>query len=285
MILRKILLPLIGSDLDTIPTQKALAIARQFDAHVDGLFVRADPAETLPMLSDGLTGGMIGDIVINKQQDVQRRVAAAEEAFAAACSAAGVRFQETPQPGLSARWRDLVGRAGTVADEARTADLVLFSWRGMREEPFLALAFEAALVDSGRPILMAPETAPKPLGGVIALAWNATEAAVHAVNAALPLLANAESVHVLVVNTKRTSPVTGKRLERYLAWHGIQCTLDVLQTSKGNVGDTLLTSAAEMNADLLVMGAYGHSRVRELVLGGVTRHILDKAELPVLLAH
>jgi nucleotide-binding universal stress UspA family protein len=277
--------PLIGSELDATPTRKALTIARQFEAHVDGLFVRADPAETLPMLSDGLTGGMIGDIVVNKQQDVQRRVVAAEEAFAAECQAAGVPFQDMPAPGLSARWRDLVGRAGTVAEEGRTNDLIVFGWRGMREEPFLALAFEAALVDSGRPILMAPEGTPKPLGGVVALAWNATEAAVHAVNAVMPLLRSAGSVHVMVVNTKRTSTVTGKRLERYLNWHGISCTLDLMQSSRGSVGDTLLNTAADMKADLLVMGAYGHSRIRELVMGGVTRHILDKANLPVLLAH
>lgn len=101
----------------------------------------------------------------------------------------------------------------------------------------------------------------------------------------MPFLIRAASVFIVTADTAVTSADEAARLADYLAWHGIQPTVDTIRPTKESVGSALAGRVTELGADLLVMGGYGHSRVREMILGGVTRHILSHPGLPVLMAH
>ena len=123
-------------------------------------------------------------------------------------------------------------------------------------------------------------------GQTIAIAWNGGTEAARAVAGALPFLDDASMVHVLTAATWRTKGDVGLDLVAYLGWRGIACQRRVVTAAENEpVGAALLRTATEVGADLMVMGGYGRTRFSELVLGGVTRHVLAAAELPLLLGH
>lgn len=149
---------------------------------------------------------------------------------------------------------------------------------------------QAALFGAGRPTLLLPSGEnSRPLQSLdrVVLAWDWSREAARAMADALPILARASKVHVLSVFGEKsldTTAVTGD-LEKYLASHGIEYVLDRTSFTEGDIGRCILSHARDVNADLLVMGAYGHSRLREFVLGGATRTILTEPQLPVLVSH
>ena len=143
-----------------------------------------------------------------------------------------------------------------------------------------------------RPLLLVPERAeagaqtgaPQAIGKVVALAWNGSAEAARAVAGALPLLHNAEEVHILTAASPRTDVERADGLARYFGWQGLSCERHAMYPSD-QVGAALLAKARELRADLLVMGGYGRSRLSELVFGGVTRTVLGQYHLSILLAH
>jgi nucleotide-binding universal stress UspA family protein len=149
---------------------------------------------------------------------------------------------------------------------------------------------EAVLFDSGRPVLAIPFAGKfTTIGKRVLVGWNASREASRAVHDALPLLAKAESTTVFLANPKRGLGAHGDEpgadIARHLARHGLK--VDVAKAAADDVSDStlLLNHASDMGADLLVMGAYGHSRLREFILGGVTRSLLREMTVPVLLSH
>lgn len=147
----------------------------------------------------------------------------------------------------------------------------------------MAATIDAALFDTGRPVLVAPPAAPLQIGRKIAIAWNGSSQAARAVAFSLPFLERAEQVTILV-GSGQDSHTPGTALAAYLERHGIRAAVEGFDVA-GSVGKSVLERAGELGADLIVMGAYGHSRLREMILGGATREILASATLPVLMAH
>lgn len=146
------------------------------------------------------------------------------------------------------------------------------------------------VLDVGRPILIAPYSGAGPdCGEKVVVAWDASREATRAVSDALPILERAREVVILVIEPKKSDSAHGAEpgadIARYLAQHGCQVRVEVVAKTKVGVGDEILNSLTDLSADLLVMGAYGHSRLRELVLGGATRTILTSMTRPVLMAH
>jgi nucleotide-binding universal stress UspA family protein len=188
--------------------------------------------------------------------------------------------------GASARWLELTGRRRErLPARACTSDLVVFGRVGESAMEEYRPVIEATLFGAGRPILIAPATATRGIGGKVAIAWNGRAEAARAVAGAMPLLKAAAQVQVLTAATRRTDCALGQGLVAHLASHGITATCRVVDAEEETVGAALLRVAEAGGADLLVMGGYGRSRFSELILGGVTRHALDHAELAVLLAH
>ena len=133
--------------------------------------------------------------------------------------------------------------------------------------------------------MLAPPEPPTKIGRRIAIAWNGGAQSARAVGCAMPLLQAADGVTVLTAATSATPAAAAERLAQHLAWHHVATTTQVVHPGSDAVGHALLNAAKADGCDLLVLGGYGHSRMREMIMGGVTRYMLAHADLPVLMAH
>jgi nucleotide-binding universal stress UspA family protein len=198
------------------------------------------------------------------------------------------RFEDTmTRTGFAGECRIAEGlTAELVARNGRTADLVVLGQPDPAEgAPNATAVFEAALFSSGRPVLVVPHAGRfTQVGRRALIAWNGRREAARGVHDALPLLTDAEQAVVLTVGAEGDEDPSAEIL-RHLARHDLPVSAVHETASDLDVADILLNRAAESGADLLVMGAYGHSRLREFVLGGATRSIMRQMTLPVLMAH
>ena len=292
MTIRDLLVHVDGAPAARARLEAALALAERFEgAHVTALYLIAEPF----VRASGGAGLHVPEDLL--REHLAHADAEADAALAEAREAAerrGVAFEA---------WRE-VGRLDRLptmlAHHARHADLTVVGQpdpeAGGADDVLLA---EAAFMDSGRPALLvpgavatAPAAAPPRLPPRRALvAWDGSREAARAVGDALPLLRLAEEgVTVLVVNDRDLSRLQGEQpgaaLAAHLARHAIAAVVRRVASERAaGVADTILAQAGEERADLLVVGGYGHSRLREMVLGGVTRHLIERATLPVLFSH
>jgi nucleotide-binding universal stress UspA family protein len=160
----------------------------------------------------------------------------------------------------------------------------VFAGVGAQDATELKEQFATALFHTARPILLVPASGIEGSARTIAIAWNGTAEATRALSGALPLLLNADRIHVMTAATPRIEVETGAALAEYLGWQGLICEVHPMYPET-EVGPALLARAKELGADLLVMGGYGRSRMRERIFGGVTQHMLDHHDIPVLIAH
>jgi len=170
-----------------------------------------------------------------------------------------------------------------VAQQARLADLTVVPHPEAADDVSSSEALHAVLFDSGHPVLIAPPQAPEHIGRRICMAWNGTAESASAVTAVLPWLARAEAVRILAGDEYQRRGPAAPDLAAYLALHDIHAEVATFRPIDREVGAGLLKAAQEFGADLLAMGAYSHSRLRQLLLGGVTRHVLEHAALPVMM--
>ena len=284
-----IIVPATGADTDGPVFATALAVARQCDAHIEFLHVRLDVERTVASLAASDMGGGTGldHLMQILEQDAASRMQAAESAVRAFCARERIAMSDQPQGALpSAEWHVETGaEPAWLADRGRAADLLVVG-RAREGEDVAMDVLEAALMDSGRPVLIAPPAAPDRFGGTIVIAWKNTSQAARAVAAAQPFIATASSIIILSIAEAGTEDArSSESLLHALRWQNANVTLRHLKPNDRPPVETLLTAAAAAKADLLVMGGYGHSRVREIVFGGFTRHVLNGADLPVLMAH
>ncbi len=171
-----------------------------------------------------------------------------------------------------------------MAQVGRFADLIVMGRGGVDDGA--AEALEAALMDTGKPLLIAPATAPASLGSRVVIAWNDTPEAARAVAAALPFIARAEKVTIVTVADDASVPdASSLRLLRALRWHNPAVEARTLPLVGGSAVELLQREAMAALADLVVMGGYSHSRLRQVVFGGVTRSTLAASSIAVLMAH
>lgn len=282
-----ILVPLSGADTDRVALETALTVARRFEAHLEVLFVTPDPKDSVLVLGDGLSTLMVEEIMTASETVWGERRKAARQCFEALVAEAGLRQVAGPEgrTGVTIRWRETVGRADEeIIPEGQLVDLMVFSHRPDHHELRETQVLESALLYTGRPVLLAAKSQPT-LGRIVAIAWNGKLEAGRAVSAAMPFLAAAERVHILTLCSAQTYGGEGGRLADALAWRGIAAAVSVIEPGGAPSFAALTRRAADLGSDLMVMGAYGHSRVRELILGGATRHVLTHDGPAVLLAH
>jgi nucleotide-binding universal stress UspA family protein len=288
--IRTILVAATGDATDSATLAAALAVARPFGAHLDVLHVRVDPINTaVAMAADAGSGALTQGLLDELEQDVRRREAAANDAFTRLCAGAGLAVPGTPSAGPrdtpSAEWHVETGdEPRWMAAYGRTADLIVAA-RAPNRDAVGRSTLEAVLFETGRPLLIAPAaTMPASLDRV-AIAWKPSPQAARAVALAMPLLRRAKEVVVATVEEQPEEPSDADRLVRNLAWHGLAARAEQLKPGPEGAAATLLSGIAG-RADLLVMGGYGHSRLREWVFGGFTERVLSSdALLPVLIAH
>ena len=190
------------------------------------------------------------------------------------------------------QWAELAGGAPVAgfAQQALCADLLVLGQhqpQALQGAGVPADFVQSVLMASGRPALVIPYVGDAAtIGRNVLVAWKATPESAHALSAAVPLMRGAQQVHVACWDEEAAAgPAAALDVVQYLRLHGITATLHHHGKADRQLGESLLSLAADLAADLLVMGCYGHSRARELVLGGVTRSILASMTLPVLMAH
>jgi len=289
--LRDIAVVLDGSASSETRLTLAIALAQQHNAHLTGLSAlallmpvrsvahpRSYPETDMPpAFSVQDLGGVVdlGDVAAEKAERI-------EAAFRERLRLSGVQGD----------WRvvsDKISEA--VARQARYADLIILGQVDPNHPPLPAgrQLIEDVLLTSGRPILVIPYTGRfETFGTNILVAWNNSREAARAVHDAIPLLAKAASVTVLAVNRRGQEPATEEAtadLIHHLVRHGIRATAARTVAGDIPVSDALLSYAADFNADLLVAGSYGHSRLRERILGSTTHEVLQHLTLPVLMSH
>jgi nucleotide-binding universal stress UspA family protein len=186
----------------------------------------------------------------------------------------------------SADWRTETGdEPYWLAEHGRAADLVVVG-RARDGESVAMDILEAALMGTGRPVLIAPDDPRRELSGVVAIAWKDRAEAARAIAAAQPFLQLADKVVIMSVSEDAGSDEPSReRLRRALSWQNPAVSVQCVKPKGRPPADALLAAAQTVNADLLVMGGYGHSRTREIIFGGFTRRVLSHADLPVLMAH
>lgn len=252
----------------------ACSLALRHDAHLTGLTVNRPPE--IPGFAAIEIPPSAVEILRQQRQEVLDKE---RETFEKAVSAAGL----TGRSGFSvASGRPLE----SLSLRSRYADLTVISQNAPESQGGGDDLVDELIMASGRPILVVPYIgAPAEIGRKVLVAWNGSREAARAVSDAMPILESADSIEVFAVEPNGIGDMPGADIAQHLARHGLKAIAAKTAGLDIEVGDVLLNQAADSGADLIVMGAYGHSRMRELVLGGATRHILGHMTVPVLLSH
>lgn len=287
MTIRTILVSVDGSDSSGQALRTGFSMGKALGAHVDVFHVRTDPKDTVPLLGEGMSVAMIEDMMDVAERESTDRAGRARGVFDELVAEFGATVSnQTNTEGFSVNWLEETGREDdAVALHGRLADLILAPRPTESSDVSANLALNAALFETGRPVLVVPPAGQSDPCKNVVVSWNGSAEAAKAVAYALPILKAAESVTVFTVDSERTSGERGPELATYLGWHGISCDTHTLSGPAASVGPKLMQEVKNCEADLLVMGAYTHSRMRQLILGGVTRHVLEAAEIPVFMAH
>ncbi len=255
----------------------AVSVAAAFHAHVTGIAFLYDPI--VPVSGAGY---IPAEVIDTQERDNEAATKAALDRFAAACSRVGVTAEPLTLSTSFAGAGDQFGRI------ARRFDLSIVGQADPEAGAAEDIIGEAALFESGRPLIVVPyiQKAPLKLDRVM-VCWDGSRAATRAIADAMPLLERAGRVEIVIVTNERgkKDEIEGADLATHLARHGLN--VEVKRTALGgiDVADVILSHAADAASDFIVMGGYGHSRLREFVLGGVTRSIFRSMTIPVLMSH
>jgi nucleotide-binding universal stress UspA family protein len=254
----------------------ATSIAATFSAHVTGIAFLYEP-----VIPDGTLGGVPVDLIELQREENSKIARDAISRFEAGVKKAGVA-SETRQ--LDATFG---GAATLFAQVARRFDISVVAQAQREQGATDELIIEGALFESGRPVIVVPyiQKSGLTLERVLAC-WDGGRTAARAIADAMPFLERAKAVDlVIVAEERKNDEITGVRMSEHLTRHGV--AVSVKRIAKGDlaVQDVILSYAADSGADFMVMGGYGHSRLREFILGGVTRGILNSMTVPVLMSH
>lgn len=280
MPLKNILVQLDGTKASPGRLAWAMELARAHDAHLTALSLVAEPY--IP----AAVGVSVPPEVIRQQRamaeaEAMEQLEAAREAARQAGVPLETRHETVPVDRLS----------DSLARQARHADLAIVGQPDPESDAGgETMMAESAFMRSGRPAILVPYVGtPARAPQRVMCAWDGSREAARAVNDSLPLLEKARQVVVLVIDPQRHEAALGAApgtdIATHLARHGLKVEVKTAQSGGVGVGDVLLSAASDESADLLVMGGYGHSRLREMILGGTTAHLLRHMTLPVLMSH
>jgi nucleotide-binding universal stress UspA family protein len=290
MAIRIILARLTGTATENSVLNGALALAKPFGGHIDALFVTPDPRTAINVADSGMFAGVYESLLSTLEEqaaDQTRKIRKQFEKWRETNDVvAGEMMEGAQRP--SAQWHEAIGdETQLLTHAARLSDITVMPRPMNRFEDRMDPTLEAALLGTGRPVLLVPRTAHFNLDlSNVLIAWNDSPEAARAVSAAMPLLKVAGKVTVVTAAEGTIDTAAAESLVEYLNKHGVPGMVFRDTRGKSNPVESLLLAAAKKSdANLLVMGAYTHSRLRELVFGGVTRHMLAHAPIPILMSH
>jgi nucleotide-binding universal stress UspA family protein len=285
MVMKSILVSVEESEALSSVLTTALLAARRFGGTIEGLCPRS--AMGAFVVVEGMsaaTSAALESFEVEEQERTRR----ARELFRSFMQDQGVPWAGPGQGAeeVSAGWLDeLPPGDEAVAQRGRLYDLIVAG----RPPPGAAVprmsTLEALIFESGRPVLIAPPAAPETLGDVVVVAWNGSTESARAVALARPFLARATKIHVLAVEGGSVPGPNAGEVAEHLLRNGLPAEATGVRQEGRSIGEAILAESASLGADLVVKGAYTHSRLRQMIFGGATSHILAAADLPVLMAH
>lgn len=286
--IRTILVPITGGTTDRAILDAAAVVARTLEAHITVIHARPNAGDLVPFMTDGLGPGVVDQVVNAAVRDSDARLARARDAFEAWRATSGLKVADKPDgvTGASVAFREVSGREDdAIARMGRFSDIIVIGQPGKAGSAVAISDIEAALLDARRTVLLVPATATLRFEGApILVAWNGSAEGSRAITWAMPFLARASRVVVLSVTEHGPKADPGPMIE-YLGWHGVKVPETLATGPSTSTGQQLLEQAARIGAGMVVMGAYTRSRIRQLVFGGVTSHVLANATLPILMKH
>ena len=259
--------------------QTAVLLARRFDSYIEGFALFPAMVEIYALDAEI-------SLPIEVQEHDAEMAKQVHGVFEKFMSDQGVARSQGTHTSIAFGWLDEAPDGDAfVGSYGRVFDVIVLGRPGVAGGPRPSMAtIEAALFEAGRPILIAPPTPPQRMGENILIAWNYSTEQARTTALAMPLLQRASRVVVLTVEGGTVPGPTGEQLARYLARNGVQAEPITVTPAGRSTGETILANAASLNCDLLIKGAYTQSRLRQMIFGGATRHILANATLPVLMA-
>src|SRR5436190_2231875 len=277
--MKTILVPTEQHELMASMLQTAVLLGRRFDSYIEGFALFPAMVEIYALDSE------ISLPIEVKEHDAEM-AKQARRLFEQFMQGQGIAHSKTPVPTISFDWfEDAPDGDAFVGSYGRVFDIIVAGrpGAGRGSRPSMA-TIEAALFEAGRPVLIAPPSAPQRLGENILIAWNCSTEQATSIALALPVLQKANRVTVLTVQGGTVPGPTGEQLARHLERNGVACEPVTVGPEGRSTGEAILANAVARNCDLLIKGAYTQSRLRQMIFGGATRHILANAKLPVLMA-
>ena len=285
--IKRLLFPIAGSSSVESGLGTALTLATEFSAQLDVIFCRRSFSSETPLVADDMGPGWLTNTAKKFEKDEKRRVSNARKMFDRLTRERNVPYRQYPSPGNTpaASWEV---SASPPAEEmllrASATDMVVVGRSTDSVGEITRSLTETALFACGQPVLIAPRVAPVTIGKRVLIGWNRSTPSARAVKNAMPFLQRADAVILFSVSTGAKNGPAPSEIASYLSLHEVQTEVKEALPSGDRVSERLLAEADRTNADLLVMGAFSHSRLREFVLGGVTKDILGSAKLPVLMS-
>ena len=256
----------------------AISLATAFSAHVAGVGFIYEP-----VIPGTVLGGVPTDLIEVQREQNSKAAKAAISRFDTAAKAAGVSAETRMLDASIAGAADLFGRI------ARRFDIAVVGQAQREQGASEELLIEGALFGSGRPVVVVPYVHKERIKlDRILMCWDGSRPAARAIADALPFLKRAKAIEIVVVSGERdkSGEITGTNMRRHLARHGVNVEIKHITAGGGvDVPNAILSHAADSGTEFMVLGGYGHSRLREFILGGVTRSILCSMTVPVLMSH
>lgn len=255
----------------------AISVADAFEAHVLGVAFVYDP-----VIPGSVMGGIPPEFIESQRRESENKVQQAIARFEQVAKRVGVAYETRT---LNA---SIAGAADRLGHLARRFDLAIVGQPERERAAAAEVVDEGVLFDSGRPVMFVPYIQKSGLKlDRVMLCWDGSRAATRAINDAMPFLEKAKQVELVIVSSKagKANELTGADMGQHLARHGLKVEVKRITSPDIDVTSTILSYAADSSADMIVMGGYGHSRLREFILGGVTRGLLETMTVPTLMSH
>lgn len=292
MAIKIILVPVDGSPESLETLNSAFNIANRFGAHVRALHVVHSSFKAVAHMSDRMTVSFRAEIEARAKEEARENADASKAQFEAYCKEHNAAISSDPSSaGATAEWVEEVGEVADVLLKwGRLSDVIVISrpHKAGKTELFRGRSgenLEAIMLGTGRPMFIIPPAAEvgsrKPAKHV-AIGWNGSQESARALSMAMPWLPMMESVTILVSEKRKES---ASEVLDYLSWHGVKGSVVTIDGKGKNTADSILKSCESVNADILVVGGFSHSRARELLFGGVTSHLLSNANIATLMVH
>jgi nucleotide-binding universal stress UspA family protein len=278
--MKTILVPIEPHDSIQSVLATALLVGGKFAAHIEGFALR-------PAIGNVVTMDPVNSLtVVSLRENDLEIIKEARGIFESFMRANQVPASEAAATALSSTWFDAApGGEDFVGSYGRVFDLIILGRPAKgRQGPRMA-TLEAALFDSGRPVLLAPPAPPRSIGEKILIAWNCSTEQARTTAFAMPLLRKAARVVICTVEGATVPGPTGEQMARNLLRNGVPAESMIVAPGQRRAGEVVLAQADALGCDLIVKGAYTQSRLRQMIFGGTTQHILTNATVPVLLAH